>query len=67
MTRIIHTSRAADERILRAISLRRAGHKWDDIAAHLGTGMGETVQVQCSRVRRADGAESGESIEGAYW
>jgi hypothetical protein len=58
--------RDADELLLDMLRLRTRGLTPTAIAAKFGLGV-QYVSTATNRVRRADAAESGEDVAGAYW
>lgn len=58
--------RESDERVLAALSLRRKGLTWHQIAARFGSGTYQSMQSTCARVMHADIAEEGDEVRAAY-
>lgn len=59
-------SRAADEALLAMVHLRASGMTPHEIAQEFGV-RDQYVSTATNRVMRADMAESGEDVAGAYW
>lgn len=61
-----YPTREDDELALVMLRRRCAGISSTAIAAAIGR-TGTSVRVTTDRIRRADAAESGEDVSGAYW
>ncbi len=66
MMRIRHIPRERDEELLEWIRRKIDGWTWGEIARAFGRSA-VSVQNACFNVRKADAAESGEDVTGAYW
>ena len=59
--------RSHDERVLKALALKRKGVTWPKIAMQTGYTSEQGAWFACKNVRKADEAESGEDVSGCYW
>jgi len=64
--RVVSIPRDRDEQLLDWIAWRVEGFTPSEIANHSNVGRGAVARAT-DLVRKSDAAESGESIEGAYW